>query len=148
LTTKVNANIGLRRRFERRQELQKLSVSIEAAADAGLDLSVAGSRENRRPSFALSVPVGTVPVYEARAGAFAQRLLDFRVAILAVGGSGAPGVEFFSIHSSSAAPAALAGRNLMGNVSLAGPCSPAGSCAIKRKSNLQIFDKIVDNASL
>jgi phosphomethylpyrimidine synthase len=68
LRTKVNANIGTSEyRADIDEELQKLKAAISAGADAVMDLSTGGdTREIRKEILRCStVPVGTVPIYEA-----------------------------------------------------------------------------------
>lgn len=68
MKTKVNANIGTSQDYcNVDDELEKARVAIEAGADAIMDLSTYGDiREIRRRIIAeSSVPVGTVPIYEA-----------------------------------------------------------------------------------
>ncbi|RJP64317.1 MAG: phosphomethylpyrimidine synthase ThiC [Candidatus Abyssobacteria bacterium SURF_17] len=68
LTTKVNANIGTSGdHADIEEELQKLEVAIAAGADTVMDLSVGGPvNEVRREVLARSsIPVGTVPIYQA-----------------------------------------------------------------------------------
>lgn len=68
LFTKVNANIGSSPDFfDINVEVEKLRVAIEAGADTVMDLSTGGDiAEFRRQIIAAStVPLGTVPIYEA-----------------------------------------------------------------------------------
>jgi phosphomethylpyrimidine synthase len=68
LRVKVNANIGTSRDYiDLREELEKLRVAIQFGADAIMDLSTGGDiRAIRRRIIGKStVPVGTVPIYEA-----------------------------------------------------------------------------------
>jgi len=68
LKVKVNANIGSSEdRISIREELKKLKVVIAAGADAVMDLSTGGdiTKIRRRIVEASSIPVGTVPIYEA-----------------------------------------------------------------------------------
>ncbi len=68
LRVKVNANIGTSRDYvDIEQELEKAKVAISHGADAIMDLSTGGDlRRIRRKIVATSsVPVGTVPIYEA-----------------------------------------------------------------------------------
>jgi phosphomethylpyrimidine synthase len=68
LRTKVNANIGSSKdKIDIELELKKLHTAIEAGADAVMDLSTGGDlRSIRRHILAASsVPVGTVPIYQA-----------------------------------------------------------------------------------
>ncbi|MBN2185437.1 MAG: phosphomethylpyrimidine synthase ThiC [Candidatus Krumholzibacteriota bacterium] len=68
LRTKVNANIGTSPDHEDPGiELEKLKVSIEAGADAVMDLSTGGDINAIRRTILerSTVPVGTVPIYQA-----------------------------------------------------------------------------------
>ncbi len=65
---KINANIGTSRDYiDVREELQKVRVAIRYGADAIMDLSTGGNvpEIRRKVVKASSVPVGTVPIYEA-----------------------------------------------------------------------------------
>ncbi|MFZ3072013.1 MAG: phosphomethylpyrimidine synthase ThiC [Thermodesulfobacteriota bacterium] len=68
LRTKINANIGTSMdRLDINEELLKLKVSIEAGADAVMDLSTGGDIDAIRKTILKesSVPIGTVPIYQA-----------------------------------------------------------------------------------
>src|SRR3990172_9451671 len=68
LRTKINANIGTSQdRLDINEELEKLKVSIEAGADAVMDLSTGGDIDAIRKTILKesSVPIGTVPIYQA-----------------------------------------------------------------------------------
>jgi phosphomethylpyrimidine synthase len=68
LRTKVNANIGTSpAHHEPEVELEKLAVSIDAGADTVMDLSTGGDIDAVRRAILAksSVPVGTVPIYQA-----------------------------------------------------------------------------------
>ncbi|TAN60077.1 phosphomethylpyrimidine synthase ThiC [bacterium] len=68
LRTKVNANIGTSQdRINLEDELEKLRVSMEAGADAVMDLSTGGDINAIRRAILdeSSVPIGTVPIYQA-----------------------------------------------------------------------------------
>jgi phosphomethylpyrimidine synthase len=68
LRTKVNANIGSSSdQPDLDHELKKLDVAIRAGADTVMDLSTGGDIEAIRKAVlaASTVPVGTVPIYEA-----------------------------------------------------------------------------------
>jgi phosphomethylpyrimidine synthase len=68
LRTKVNANIGTSPAHDDLEvELEKLRVSIEAGADTVMDLSTGGDLGAIRRSIreASTIPLGTVPIYEA-----------------------------------------------------------------------------------
>ncbi|MFH1422562.1 MAG: phosphomethylpyrimidine synthase ThiC [Planctomycetota bacterium] len=66
--TKVNANIGTsKKEANLKTELKKLKESIDAGADTVMDLSTGGNLDKiRRKIIAAStIPVGTVPIYQA-----------------------------------------------------------------------------------
>ncbi len=68
LRVKVNANVGTSADFpDVEPELQKLRAAIKAGADAVMDLSTGGDLPSiRRKMLAeSSIPLGTVPIYEA-----------------------------------------------------------------------------------
>lgn len=68
LKTRVNANIGTSPDLASiRNELKKLKAAIEAGADTVMDLSTGGDvkRIRREIIQASTVPIGTVPIYEA-----------------------------------------------------------------------------------
>ncbi|MFC1984255.1 phosphomethylpyrimidine synthase ThiC [Chloroflexota bacterium] len=68
LKTKVNANIGASSDFGNIDtELEKLRVSVDCGADAVMDLSTGGGISDIRRAIvtASSVPIGTVPIYQA-----------------------------------------------------------------------------------
>jgi phosphomethylpyrimidine synthase len=65
---KINANIGTSRDYiDLKEELQKVKVAIRYGADAVMDLSTGGNVPDirRKVVRASTVPVGTVPIYEA-----------------------------------------------------------------------------------
>jgi len=85
LRTKVNANIGVSSDFGSVEtELDKLRVAIDAGADAVMDLSTGNdiSAIRRAIVAASSVPIGTVPIYQAgikaidRYGAIVKMTVD------------------------------------------------------------------------
>ena len=68
LSVKVNANIGTSSdRVELDEELEKLSVSVEAGADTVMDLSTGGDIDLCRKKILdqSPIPIGTVPIYQA-----------------------------------------------------------------------------------
>ncbi|MCX7785200.1 MAG: phosphomethylpyrimidine synthase ThiC [candidate division WOR-3 bacterium] len=68
LTTKINCNIGTSpERADLKLELEKLKAAVEAKTDTIMDLSTGGDIPEIRKAIidASSVPVGTVPIYEA-----------------------------------------------------------------------------------
>ncbi|MDP2938876.1 MAG: phosphomethylpyrimidine synthase ThiC [Candidatus Omnitrophota bacterium] len=105
LTTKVNANLGTSTdKVSLKAELKKLKIAIEAGADTVMDLSVGGNlkavrREILRES---SVPVGTVPIYEAAVeasrinGSILKMSKEQMLSVIE--SQAAEGVDFFTIH--------------------------------------------------
>lgn len=68
LRTKVNANVGTSRDHTNlEEELQKVRAAIEAGADTIMDLSTGQAIDETRKAVmkASTVPVGTVPIYQA-----------------------------------------------------------------------------------
>jgi len=105
LRTKVNANIGTSRDYaDLDGELGKLAAAEAAGADTVMDLSTGGDIAAIRKEIIAhaSVPVGSVPVYEA--GAMArergQRVVDMTAADMleAVRRHMADGISFVTIH--------------------------------------------------
>jgi len=76
LRTKVNANIGTSSAFpDVEPELAKLQAAIEAGADAVMDLSTGDNidRSRREIIKQSTIPVGTVPIYQATVDAIKKR---------------------------------------------------------------------------
>jgi phosphomethylpyrimidine synthase len=68
LRIKVNANIGTSKEIcDAQRELEKSRAAVEAGADTLMDLSTGGDIDEVRRSILreVSVPVGTVPIYQA-----------------------------------------------------------------------------------
>ena len=68
LTTKVNVNVGTSQNLDSPQsEVEKALAAVSAGADAVMDLSTGGDLDAVRRMIldAVSVPVGTVPIYNA-----------------------------------------------------------------------------------
>jgi phosphomethylpyrimidine synthase len=68
LRTKVNANLGTSKdRADVEKELEKLDAAVLAGADTVMDLSTGGDLDEMRRAVLdeSSVPVGTVPIYQA-----------------------------------------------------------------------------------
>jgi len=105
LKTKVNANIGTSSDYGTIDtELEKLKVAIAARADAVMDLSTGGdiSALRRAVIAASSLPVGTVPIYQAgieainRQGAIIKMTVDDLFA--AIEDHARDGVDFITVH--------------------------------------------------
>lgn len=105
MRVKVNANIGTSRdRCDPAGELEKLSVAVEAGADAVMDLSTGGDlRRTRRLIIErATVPVGTVPIYDAavRAAGEKRKLIHLTPDELfeVIEEHGEDGVDFITVH--------------------------------------------------
>lgn len=106
LRTKVNVNLGTSRDFPRlADELRKVRISLAHGADALMDLSTGGDlRRIRRAILArTTVPLGTVPIYQA-----AVKALERRRSIVgmteedlfeAVESQAREGVDFMTVHA-------------------------------------------------
>lgn len=106
LKTKVNANIGTSDEYPHiDEELNKLQVSIKAGTDAVMDLSTGGPLvEIRRQILErCSLPLGTVPVYQAavlakeRYGSIVEMTGDDMFAVIEE--QAREGVDFMTIHA-------------------------------------------------
>jgi len=105
LRTKVNANIGTSSDFgDVDTELEKLRVAIDYGADTVMDLSTGGdiSAIRRAIIAASSVPIGTVPIYQAgieaidRHGAIVKMTVDDLFA--GIEEHARDGVDFITVH--------------------------------------------------
>jgi len=68
LTTKINVNVGTSGAFESWQlEKEKAQAAVEAGSDTIMDLSTGGDLDQIRRKLleSLTVPIGTVPIYQA-----------------------------------------------------------------------------------
>ena len=106
LSTKVNANIGTSsEKHDLKEELKKLKVATEAGADTVMDLSTGGDlRKIRKEIIAhSSVPVGTVPIYEAAIKAATKygtiTKMDKELILNTIEQQADDGVDFMTIHS-------------------------------------------------
>jgi phosphomethylpyrimidine synthase len=105
LRVKINANVGTSRdRADIEVELEKARVAVAAGADAVMDLSTGGPIDEIRRAILAEcpVPVGTVPLYQAAAGAASRGKSfvelspdDFFDGILKHAGDG---VDFMTVH--------------------------------------------------
>jgi len=105
LRIKVNTNLGTSSdHVDLEEELEKLEVSIEAGTDAVMDLSTGGDIDAIRKEIIRhsTVPVGTVPIYEAAIGAAKKRktLAKMRVEDLfeVIERQAEEGVDFITVH--------------------------------------------------
>lgn len=106
LSIKVNANIGTSGdQADAEEELKKLRAAIEAKADTIMDLSTGGDiTELRRAIMESStVPVGTVPIYQAAVEAVRNRggIIHMTPDLIfdAVEDHARDGVDFMTIHA-------------------------------------------------
>lgn len=105
LKTKVNANIGTSSDLANIDiELEKLRVAIDSGADAVMDLSTGGDIPGIRQAViaASTLPVGTVPIYQAGIEAIAKydaivkMTVDDLFAVIAE--QARDGVDFITVH--------------------------------------------------
>ena len=105
LSTKVNANIGTSSDFGNIDtELEKLRVAIDSGADTVMDLSTGGDISAIRQAIiaSSSVPIGTVPIYQAgieaieRHGAIVKMTADDLFAVIEE--HARDGVDFATVH--------------------------------------------------
>ncbi len=105
-STKVNANIGSSRDISNlAEELEKLRVAIKAGTDTVMDLSMGGDLEAVRKGILenCSVPLGTVPIYQAVAETVEQQqkeLVEVTVDHMfkTIEKQAIDGVDFMTIH--------------------------------------------------
>jgi phosphomethylpyrimidine synthase len=105
LSTKVNANLGTSSDYGNiESELEKLQVAIDAGADAVMDLSTGGdiSAVRRAIINASTIPVGTVPIYQAGIAAAERYGAIIRMTVDDLFGSIEEhikdGVDFITVH--------------------------------------------------
>lgn len=106
LRTKVNANIGTSPSIaEIANELAKLKAAVEAGADTVMDLSTGGEIDEVRRAIiaASSIPVGTVPIYQAACDSpkLGKSFLELSVDEIFAGVKKhlEDGVDFLTIHT-------------------------------------------------
>ncbi len=104
-TVKVNANIGTSLAcYDPELELLKLDAAIDAGADAIMDLSTGGELAELRSEIIKrsTVPVGTVPIYDAAVEAYVKRgdpsMLDPDELFKAIIHHAENGVDFVTLH--------------------------------------------------
>lgn len=105
LRTKTNANIGSSQDvIDPSDELEKLRVAIDAGVDAVMDLSTGGDVNAIRKAIlaASSVPIGTVPIYQAameardKGKSFVELTSDDIFEVIEM--QAAEGVDFITVH--------------------------------------------------
>jgi len=156
LKTKVNANIGTSPDHSDVDiELEKLRVAIEAGADTIMDLSTGGDIDDTRKRIldASTVPVGTVPIYQAvvevtrRGGEVEDCSVDdfFRV----VEKHAEDGVDFMTIHCglTRALARRVAAKRVAGVVSRGGSFLLQWMTKNKQENPYyEYFDRLLDIA--
>jgi phosphomethylpyrimidine synthase len=105
LATKVNANIGTSSDFgDIDTELEKLKVAMDSGADTVMDLSTGGDISAIRSSIikASTLPIGTVPVYQAGIEAISRHgaIVKMTVEELfnAIEEHARDGIDFITVH--------------------------------------------------
>lgn len=106
LTTKINANVGSSSEIEDiEREIQKAKIAVEYGADAVMDLSTGPNLKEVREKImnSISVPIGTVPIYEAAVSASDEKgaviNMDEDDMFNAIINQAKEGVDFMTIHS-------------------------------------------------
>ncbi len=105
IKTKVNANIGTSSDFgDMDTELEKLRVAAESGADTVMDLSTGGDISAIRQAIiaASTLPIGTVPVYQAGIEAIASHGAIVKMSVedifAAIEEHARDGVDFMTVH--------------------------------------------------
>ena len=102
LTTKINANIGNSALSScPKKELEKLDISVKYGADTIMDLSTGGDISSIRKSIIehSTIPVGTVPIYEATARAGGGTKLSAEIILKVIEEQAEQGVDYMTIHA-------------------------------------------------
>lgn len=157
LRTKINANIGTSSdEADISDELEKLRVSVEYGADTVMDLSIGqGISEIRRTIIKEStVPVGTVPIYQAaqevtkRKGSFLKMTADDMLGVIQE--QAEDGVDFMTIHSGvtrKTVSLVKKGKRILDIVSRGGAILTSWMAHHKKENPLyECFDKILEIA--
>jgi phosphomethylpyrimidine synthase len=104
LRTKVNANVGTSPDYSNiDEEVEKARVAVKYGADTVMDLSVGGNIDEvrRRIIRAVSVPIGTVPIYQAGVKAAERGSvvdMNFDDVFNAIRRHAGDGVDFVTVH--------------------------------------------------
>ncbi len=102
VSTKVNANVGTSEDYINvDEEVLKAKISIEAGADAVMDLSTGGNLDKIRREImkVVDVPFGTVPIYQAAKGCKKVVDMDEDDFFKVVEKQAKDGVDFMTIHA-------------------------------------------------
>ncbi|MFH1587696.1 MAG: phosphomethylpyrimidine synthase ThiC [Candidatus Diapherotrites archaeon] len=124
LKTKINANIGSSpNSFELKAELEKLDIAIKYGADTVMDLSIGGDIDSVRREIIShsSVPIGTVPIYQAVVDKGNLLDCDEKDFLNGIKKHIEDGVDFITVHSGITKKSIpLVEKRLMGAVSRGG----------------------------
>ena len=124
LRIKINSNIGTSpAKFDIKEELEKLRVSIESGADTVMDLSTGGDIDKVRREIVRNskVPIGTVPIYQAVVDKGSILDLSENDFIRGIRKHIEDGVDFITVHSGVKKEAIpLVKKRMMGVVSRGG----------------------------
>lgn len=99
---KVNANIGTSLvRANLKEELSKLKAALKAGADTIMDLSIGGDVDYIRRHILkeCTVPVGTVPVYQAALQAQDSAYMDINTFLSVFEKQAKDGIDFATVHA-------------------------------------------------
>ena len=157
LMTKVNANLGTSYDYVNlEEELEKVRVAIEYGADTIMDLSTGGNLESIRKAVLniTTVPLGTVPIYEAEFLAAEKRgsFFDMTVDDLfeTIERHGQQGVDYITVHCGVTLSALERYRNthrITGIVSRGGGLMAAWMLHNERENPLyEYFDRLLEIA--
>jgi phosphomethylpyrimidine synthase len=157
LRTKVNANIGTSSDFcELNTELRKLQTAIDFGTDTVMDLSTGGdiSAIRRAMLSASTVPLGTVPIYQAaieaieNRGAIVNMSVDDIFAVIEEHAK--DGVDFMTVHCgvTQASVARLKKQGRMTDIVSRGGAFLIGWMLHNDKENplYQYYDRLLDLA--
>jgi len=101
MSTKINANIGTSRDFkDLEEEVKKAKIAVQYGAGAVMDLSTGGDLDavRQRILSEVSVPVGTVPLYDAAATAPVVVEMTEDDMFNAIRRHAKQGVDFVTVH--------------------------------------------------
>jgi phosphomethylpyrimidine synthase len=157
LRTKVNANIGTSPDFcDLNTELRKLQTAIEFGADTVMDLSTGGdiSAIRRAIMRASTVPVGTVPIYQAGIEAIEHRgaIVNMTVDVIfsVIEEHAKDGVDFMTVHCgvTQASLARLKNQGRMTDIVSRGGAFLIGWMLHNDRENplYQYYDRLLDLA--
>jgi len=155
MSVKINANIGTSTdESNLSDELKKLDIAIKFGADTVMDLSVGGELKGVLKSILehSSVPIGTVPVYQAavianrQRGSFLKMTRDDMLSLIEY--QAALGVDFFTLHAGVTKESVLKlkkEKRLMGIVSRGGAIMANWMFANKKENPIfEYFDDVLE----